>query len=391
MKNRVYFIIVFIFFSCVSYSANVEWMKGYVVTNESDTIYGELGYRDGTGDWKECFYRQQGEVEYKVYSPEQITAYGYESGLLFVSEDIKLFKIKQRVFVQSLLSGIIDLYYLDVKKCTDFPKGYAAYIVKEASGIMMELSDPSKSDNRDIIRRQNKAKLNYLFSDYPQLQESINKIDSDRDQWIALFQKYHDIICNESVCTNYEEKKVASRCFLTPYIIGNYCKVGFNNFVDRNSFAPGIGVAFSRSMSKYTDRNLIHVGLEFSGISISSHEEGSEQMDFSTLSFINYYTYENRFTLDKVAPLLEVGFFHGLQFACKNKLESHYDYANEGDYNKYYYGITLGAGIAIKVRKTWIPVKLQYRYYFWGTKVLEGVSLQKINGVSLSIGYDFKL
>lgn len=63
MKNRVYFIIVFIFFSCVSYSANVEWMKGYVVTNESDTIYGELGYRDGTGDWKECFYRQQGEVE----------------------------------------------------------------------------------------------------------------------------------------------------------------------------------------------------------------------------------------------------------------------------------------------------------------------------------------
>ena len=199
------------------------------------------------------------------------------------------------------------------------------------------------------------------------------------------------ILFNESVCTNYEEKKVASRCFLTPYIIGNYCKVGFNNFVDRNSFAPGIGVAFSRSMSKYTDRNLIHVGLEFSGISISSHEEGSEQMDFSTLSFINYYTYENRFTLDKVAPLLEVGFFHGLQFACKNKLESHYDYANEVDYNKYYYGITLGAGIAIKVRKTWIPVKLQYRYYFWGTKVLEGVSLQKINGVSLSIGYDFKL
>lgn len=82
---------------------------------------------------------------------------------------------------------------------------------------------------------------------------------------------------------------------------------------------------------------------------------------------------------------------NGLQFACKNKLESHYDYANEVDYNKYYYGITLGAGIAIKVRKTWIPVKLQYRYYFWGTKVLEGVSLQKINGVSLSIGYDFKL
>ena len=78
---------------------------------------------------------------------------------------------------------------MDVKKCTDFPKGYAAYIVKEASGTMMELSDPSKSDNRDIIRRQNKAKLNYLFSDYPQLQESINKIDSDRDQWIALFQK----------------------------------------------------------------------------------------------------------------------------------------------------------------------------------------------------------
>ena len=111
MKNRVYFIIVFIFFSCVSYSANVEWMKGYVVTNESDTIYGELGYRDGTGDWKECFYRQQGEVEYKVYSPEQITAYGYESGLLFVSEDIKLFKIN---FIMQLQG--IQLQKLYIKK-----------------------------------------------------------------------------------------------------------------------------------------------------------------------------------------------------------------------------------------------------------------------------------
>lgn len=91
---------------------------------------GELGYRDGTGDWKECFYRQQGEVEYKVYSPEQITAYGYESGLLFVSEDIKLFKIKQRVFVQSLLSGIIDLYYLDVKKMYGFSQGLCCIYCK---------------------------------------------------------------------------------------------------------------------------------------------------------------------------------------------------------------------------------------------------------------------
>lgn len=90
--------------------------------------------------------------------------------------------------------------------------------------------------------------------------------------------------------------------------------------------------------------------------SLYLHEEGSEQMDFSTLSFINYYTYENRFTLDKVAPLLEVD-FHGLQFACKNKLESQlYDYANEVDYNKYYYGITLGQVYLLKW-ENWIPVK----------------------------------
>lgn len=391
MINKACLIPLFMCFIHFSFSANVEWLKGYIVTNESDTIHGQLAYRDGGGDWKECLFRLPDENEYKIYSPEQINAYGYDSGLIFISKEVKLFKVHQRLFVQPLLLGVMDLYYLDIKKCTEFPNGYSAYIIRNTSGEMMEMIDPSKSDKRDIVRRQNKAKLKYLFSGCPQLQEDIKKIDSDRYQWVALFQKYHDIICNESVCTYYEEKKMSSHWFLTPYFMGNYNKVGFNNLVDENSFTPGVGIAVSRSISKFTDRNLFHIGLELSGISISSGKKGTEQIDFSTLSVINYYNYENRFIFEKVAPLLEVGVFHGLQFARENRLESQLDVPNEVDYSDYFYGISFGAGIAFKSKRTWVPVKLQYRYCFWGARSLEGVSLNKINGISLSVGYSFKL
>lgn len=391
MINRIYLTVLFLSFFHFSFSANIEWLKGYIVTNESDTIRGQLAYRDGEGDWKECLFRQSEKELYKAYSPEQIDAYGYNSGLSFISKDIKLSKVKQRVFVQSLLLGVMDLYYLDIEKCAEFPDGYVAYIVRTPSGEMLALSDPSKSDKRTVVRHQNRAKLNYLFSDYPQLQPRIKKMDSDREQWVALFQEYHDIICNNYVCTYYQEKKVPSRWFLTPYAAGNYYKVGFNNFSSQNSFAPGAGIVLTRSLSKFTDRNLFHIGLEFSGMSISVLEKELGIMEFSALSTTNYYTYENRFVHSNVAPLLEIGLYHGLQFALRNNFKGQYENVDKIKYNKYYCGLLLGTGMAFRVKKNWIPVKLQYRYMFWGSKAMEDISLERMSGVTLSVGYSFKL
>lgn len=47
--------------------------------------------------------------------------------------------------------------------------------------------------------------------------------------------------------------------------------------------------------------------------------------------------------------------------------------------------------MAFKVKKNWIPVKLQYRYMFWGSKAMEDISLERMSSVSLSVGYSFKL
>lgn len=91
-------------------------------------------------------------------------------------------------------------------------------------------------------------------------------------------------------------------------------------------------------------------------------------MEFSTLSTTNYYTYENRFVHSKVAPLLEIGLYHGLQFALKNQFKGSYENVDAIKYNKYFCGLLLGTGIAFKVKSNWIPIKLQYRYMFWGGK-----------------------
>lgn len=82
----------------------------------------------------ECFIVSRERVEYKSLFSEQITAYGYESASLCLWR-YKTIQNKATCFCSVASFWYNRLYYLDVKMY-DFPKGYAAYIVKEASWTM---------------------------------------------------------------------------------------------------------------------------------------------------------------------------------------------------------------------------------------------------------------
>ena len=80
-------------------AAQVNPQKGYVITNENDTVYGTIDYLTDAQNVKACLFQKAGESEYKSLSPSDIKGYRladdgiyYVSRLFSVVEDLRDFR-----------------------------------------------------------------------------------------------------------------------------------------------------------------------------------------------------------------------------------------------------------------------------------------------------------
>lgn len=404
---RIYMTVLFVCVVHAVFAGNIEWQKGYIVQN-SDTLHGELAFRDGNGDWKVCMFRQHANAEMQSFAPDQLSAYGYESGLNYVSKQIELYKIQGSFFVQVLLLGNMSLYYLDIYPCNEYPKGYGAYII-ERPGSMIEMMDPAKSDNRTIVQRQNKTKLKMLFGEYPDLANDIDKVGSNRDNWIGLFQKYHVITCNDYSCLMYQEKKKHKRWLITPYIGASSSRIPVRNFKTFGSWYPEIGGVASYNLSKFSNRYLFNIGLEFSGsklkeekaLDFSYYDEQKKyheiygDIDLHVMRLTNYFSIEYRMMNKAVQPFVEFGFFHGPQLIRQNSLKTKATLGLKNDFqiSSYQVGILGGAGVIVNLKDHQIPIRFQYRWplNMGGQETTNQLSISAISVISLSVGYTFKI
>ena len=68
MKRNIFFMLLLAMMS-MKLTAQVNPQKGYVITNENDTIYGTIDYLTDAQNVKACLFQKAGESEYKSLSP----------------------------------------------------------------------------------------------------------------------------------------------------------------------------------------------------------------------------------------------------------------------------------------------------------------------------------
>ena len=92
--------------------AQLNPKQGYVITNKNDTIYGTIDYLSDTKCANECHFQANGETEYKVYLPGEISAYRFaDNGVFYITKTFEVEGKPETFFAEYLLQGGISLFH----------------------------------------------------------------------------------------------------------------------------------------------------------------------------------------------------------------------------------------------------------------------------------------
>ena len=91
--------------------AQVNPQKGYIITNDNDTVYGTIDYLTDARNVKACLFKKNGEQEYKSLSPSDIKGYRLAGdGIYYVSRRFTVDEKEELLFAEFLLHGGVSLY-----------------------------------------------------------------------------------------------------------------------------------------------------------------------------------------------------------------------------------------------------------------------------------------
>ena len=179
MKKLISVLLIFI--PEILFAANKEWKSGYVVTTQNDTIKGYIAYRKSMEDQEKCLFKKDIRSPEFNYTPNELISYQYDDGLCFQSKNIKTAHLNGKYFVECLLEGIINLYCAQID--------YSKEIDKKLASLFINQIEKLKND--------------------------IPKSSYNQDKMIALFKKYHDLVCTDKDCVIYKEPHKRPSQFLT--------------------------------------------------------------------------------------------------------------------------------------------------------------------------------
>jgi hypothetical protein len=177
-----------------------DYRTGYIITNDFDTIHGLINLRSNYHNSRSCEFKNEINSETKTFLPNDIRGYRIEDSKFYVSREININNEKQFVFLEYLLDGIVDLFYLKELRSDDF------FIEKQ--GVLYQLSNENKRvvvNNKIYEKNSNQyiGVLNDLFRDSP---ETLNKIENTPFSYkplISITKDYHNHVCKDQECIDY--------------------------------------------------------------------------------------------------------------------------------------------------------------------------------------------
>ena len=195
-----WYLLLFIFIITSQFiTAQENFKEAYIITLDSDTIYGQADYRNYEYLSQKCTFKsKQGEVI--QYLPGSIKSFRFIDGKYYVSKSIE----GETLFLEYIIDGEVDLYFRR-KEGKDY-----FYMQKEGEKLV-EL--PKKemvytADGRLVYERKYVGLLNYYMGDAPKLKYRIQNFeDIDHRNLTKLAKDYHNYVCEDGECIIFEENK----------------------------------------------------------------------------------------------------------------------------------------------------------------------------------------
>lgn len=193
LKKHLFISLILLFLTGNSFSQK-DYINGYVILNNSDTLYGKIKDRK-TGSFGKLYTKikfkpQQGRI--KKYSPNDLTGYKtgescfvsmwfHESNQFLNPEAQSRPHLGEKRFLKLVISGYLSFYHLEYIN-EDGNLDYTAYFKRQNESLMVFA--------RYGLFGLNKKQLVAYFKDCPELQQKISSKEFTTPYEVIVF--YND-------------------------------------------------------------------------------------------------------------------------------------------------------------------------------------------------------
>ena len=351
MKKITAFLCLFISINTVAQIGNYK--PAYIITNEGDTLRGQIDLRTNERNQKQCVFRVDETQNPTVYKPFDIQSFFFTTeGKYYVSKEIELNGEKIRTFIEFLVKGIMNLYYYEYDDPGKYnsPEYYnpvsnniICYFFENERGEMVQIEKkPDKLVNGKLFPDLSYVgKTKYLLQDYNFLAEKKNKFSFNQKSFVNATKRYHEMYCTTGEkCIVYEKEKTDRLGLLVK--ISAYAGMNLDNFqyvyfrfispdpdegtryeYNAPSFFPVVGADFDLIAPKFTKEFAIHGDISLSKVqrnrsTFYTLNKISRIFDtFSSLSLTTRAGIQYTYSRKKIYPLIGSGVFYSHLFTDK--------------------------------------------------------------------------
>ena len=308
---------VILFLCCLlNLQGQTNFLPGFIITNENDTLHGLIDYRGDARNAKRCEFKENENDPTRDFLPFSIKGYRFTGSKFYVSKNVLTDGKEVPIFLEFLVNGISDLYsYSDGKK--------SHYFIEKADGQMLELTNEPRQFYRDGSDFSTNSKkyvglLKFAFADCQQIFPMIDRAKFDDKSLIAITKKYHDYVCDNEICIIYEKQlpviKVKFGSFVS--MNGSFLKFKENPLYQDVHFKmasyPTIGLLLNTSVPRASEKLSFQVSGEFGksyfyGSGINPDNLAFEEVHIHTSIIMLKAGFQYTYPKGKIRPTILAG------------------------------------------------------------------------------------
>jgi hypothetical protein len=380
--KRLLILLVFSFSGYICH-AQSNYVAGYIITNEHDTIHGLIDFRTDRMNAQICRFKSDLSAKEQSFHPVDILGFRYmESGKFYVSKTVDINNVAQTVFLEYLIHGIMNLYFYKDGDLNTV--GY--YIFEDENGKMQTITKHidvfdnvqvgNKGSRVNVLKKDVKYKnrLNYMFGKIETVSAKIPKAEFAHKTMIDITKEYHKQVCTTGEeCIEFETKVDNKKLKFKFGLYAGY------DWISREKYYPStaklsafvFGGRLEISVPRWNKSLSTFLDLSYTK-NLGNSEDYNYYFQYQTISKLKFdfgfkYTYHKGI----VRPTVEAGISTTMDF-----------YPSPAGMETELWGGFIGAGMDFKVRKdSYVFVLLDYSK----TRVL----LDGRTALRLKVGYKF--
>jgi len=256
MSNfKIAFLVVLFSLEVFVVNAQSDYRKGYVISKENDTMFGQIDYRGSSYLTHKCKFKKDLDNTKTVFVPADIYGFRFVDGKYYKSLVID----NERLFVEVLVEGNMNLY------CITNTFGSRFFVEKEDLGLKeVEYKSGTKYINGAEYSVNSKSYIGLLkvyTKDAPIVNAKVASIgEPDFTSLVTLVRDYNLEVSTKEACTVYQDLR--PKLAVNVELNGGVLSVnGFTNYDP--AYRPQVSLFFNFALPRKNERLYIRTGFQY--------------------------------------------------------------------------------------------------------------------------------